>query len=63
MAETKTPAEKAAETRKRHKAERKERERNRKAMVKALERIIQDDRCTWEATQSALFLLAEIYRR
>ena len=58
-----TSAQKAAETRKRHKVERKAKRKNQKEMTAALERIIKSDSSTWEDVHNALFLLAELYRR
>ncbi len=63
MAETKTPAEKAAETRRRHKEARRLKQENQERTIAALEKVIQDNGSSREARENALFLLRKIYTR
>lgn len=57
-----TSAQKAAITRKRHIAARKEKEQDRRRTISALEAILQDSDSSPEAKENALFLLAAVYR-
>ena len=55
-------AQKAADTRRKNKAKRQAIERSRRETVAALEKIIQSDDFSREAKETALFLLATVYR-
>lgn len=57
-----TPAQKAAETRRRNIAARKEQWKNKERTIAALEKIIQDEQSSQTAKEIALALLATAYR-
>lgn len=57
-----TPAQKAAATRRQHKAAQMEKRKQKESIVAALEAVIQDDGASRGAKEDALFLLAHVYR-
>ena len=58
-----TSAQKAAQTRRKNLAARKEKRLNKEKTISALEKILQDEQSSQTAKENALLLLAMVYRR